>query len=233
MRGLGVWILVHVAAAVIELSRANSEPSSEPSALDDVRGDAELRRDLWESEQTELTQSFASGLQGVGAAEIVDAITVEGSAAPREQTSFVEEYSDLGAGVVVEETIDLRHHLGIGRSVLPCSPRRRQRQTLHRSALEADVHRDLLGSLEHCHVLDEQAYDALSFSLRCLRIAPECGDVVRESKDARTRGVVKLEAIGITLALVLLLRVRELSELAVPIALELVRDEYALHEEAF
>jgi hypothetical protein len=74
-------------------------------------------------------------------------------------------------------------------------------------------------------VLDDQPEHAFPLTVRCGRLAPELGDIVRQGEDAGSLFVAEDHAVGLLLLSVAVLRLVEEAQLVIPVGLERIGDQ--------
>ena len=110
-----------------------------PPDLDPWGGEAEPVGHLAESQQTGLAQASIPGFQTVVMSDSRHNPASESSTFARPPTALVEQRRDLAIGIVIQQPIHLRHHLGAGSTLLPSIGWDRQAQGFVSSALETQV----------------------------------------------------------------------------------------------
>jgi hypothetical protein len=122
---------------------------------------------------------------------------------------------------MVEQLVDLRHHLRAGLAHLPRAQRQRERQGRGGAASEANVSGDLWSFAER-HVVHEKSHHALALAIGRRRLLPKLRQIGGEREDARALRLIENGFVALASALVFLLGAGESTELPVPLGLEFV-----------
>lgn len=133
--------------------------------------------------------------------------------------ALIEDCRNLGLSVIVEESIDFSDDGGIGFAELRRAERERDPEGVRGSAAKAHVGNDLVRSQEG-DVLEKEPDHALALAVRDTRVSPQTWKVGGKRQDLLTLLVVEQTVVGLSLLLVLLLRVRQGTQLLVPVGLQ-------------
>jgi len=190
-----------------------------PAQVDGARAEVEPLSRLRRGEQPGLTQAVVPALQAVGSADLADEVPVEPQAPSGSEPPAVEQVRNLPFGVAVEEAVDLGDDLARGRPEFGGRGGSGQGERGRRPASEADPGGDGL-VLEEGDVVEEEADDPFSVSVRGARGAPEPGEVGGQGEDAGPLLWTRLHPVGLALALGVFLGLVKVAKPGVPFALE-------------
>jgi transposase len=187
-------------------------------------GDAELRGHLAGREHAAPAQPIVPAREPVGVTDPSDLLQVERVALPCAPFIPVENLSDLSIAVMIEKTVHLSNELRLELADLSDRQRPLEVQSARGTARQPHVSGDLL-RLDQCHVVDEQANDALALADVDTRILPEPRQLLGKVENASAS--LRTESFGLLFAaaLVLFRRIGVPAQFVVPIRFERICDE--------
>ena len=211
---VGSGELVEVLAFVVGL--AAGEQAVVAPFLDGVGVDGLAAGDLGEGEQPGVAESLGVAWELVVGADLADEPGVQGLAGAADKAAAGQDGGGLGVGVVVEQLVDGRYHLGWGLAELPGCQRDRQAQAVVLAAAQADVGGDLVGPGQG-DVADQQPDEAFAFPLWGGRVVPQCWEVGGQLGDPLALGGGELAGPGLGGVLVGVGGVGQLAQRGVPV----------------
>ena len=107
---------------------------------------------------------------------------MEWFARSRDIPALVEDGRDLGVGMMVQQSVDLRHHGRWCLTQLPGAPRQWQGNRLGSTPAEADAHGDVITPGER-DVLDQEPHHALALAVSSVWIVPQPREVSGKGED--------------------------------------------------
>jgi hypothetical protein len=165
--------------------------------LDRAGGHAELAGHLAQGEHAGVAEPLLSAAQPVFVADVTDDQGVEGAAFTAAVAAGVEDGSDLGMGVVVQQLVDCFDDVRCGLAQFPGGFGDRQGQAVVLPALPSDVAGDRFRVPGDGDVGEEQAGDALAFSLGSGRVVPDRGEAGDQLADAGFLGIGEIGGGGV------------------------------------